>query len=251
MADRLSPAPEGKQPKPKAAPFKPGGKAAALPQPNFADLAPRTEAEPAVEQGIDLSGVPKIVMAAGRGKTGKTTLLRWISEASLAGGSGVILADIDPSNASYSLYFDDVARPDTDSFLRAIPSPSRCRPSPLRLERSARFMRPVRTPSLRLRMSSAPKPIRSPARRSTRFTRPALRSSTSSPLASPPRSKTQAGSVSKPCARAPSSARRRRLLLGRVHNRPDARRGLGAHDRGGDGRRTGSSERLGVPDGGQ
>jgi hypothetical protein len=115
MTDQPSPAPEEKRPKPKAAPFKPGAKAAALPQPNFADLAPRTEPEPAVEKGIDLSGKPKIVMAAGRGKTGKTTLLRWISEVSLARESGVILADIDPSNASYSLYFDEVARPDTDN----------------------------------------------------------------------------------------------------------------------------------------
>ncbi len=74
----------------------------------------KAEDEPPVIQGIDLSGQTKIVFAAGRGKTGKTTLLRWLTERSLLGGASVMLADIDPTNASFSSYFEDVARPDTD-----------------------------------------------------------------------------------------------------------------------------------------
>jgi hypothetical protein len=74
----------------------------------------KADDEPPVMSGIDLSGQTKIVFAAGRGKTGKTTLLRWLTERSLLGGASVMLADIDPTNASFSSYFEDVARPDTD-----------------------------------------------------------------------------------------------------------------------------------------
>lgn len=81
---------------------------------DFALFSPRAEAEPAIESGIDLSGKTKIVFAAGRGKTGKTTLLRWFAEISEARQGQAILADIDPSNASFSRYFHDVAKPPTD-----------------------------------------------------------------------------------------------------------------------------------------
>ena len=95
--------------------FKSGTRTKGLPYASVNDLAFQGEGEPAVEQGVDLTGQPKIVFAAGRGKTGKTTLLRWISEISLRRGASVILADVDPSNASYSLYFNEVARPGTDN----------------------------------------------------------------------------------------------------------------------------------------
>lgn len=72
------------------------------------------EGDPPVVQGVDLSGRPKIIIAAGRGKTGKTLLLRWLTERSLGAGASVMLADIDRTNASFSTFFDDVARPDTD-----------------------------------------------------------------------------------------------------------------------------------------
>ncbi len=78
-------------------------------------LMPQREPEPPIETGVDLSNEIKIVFAAGRGKTGKTTLLRWLTETSLRAGHSVLLADIDPSNASFSGYFADVARPDTDN----------------------------------------------------------------------------------------------------------------------------------------
>jgi len=75
---------------------------------------PEREAEPDIAHGIDLSGRAKIVMAAGRGKTGKTTLLRWIAEQSLEDGRTFLMADIDPTNASFAAYFEGVSRPRDD-----------------------------------------------------------------------------------------------------------------------------------------
>jgi hypothetical protein len=71
-------------------------------------------AAPKIEQGIDLTGMPKIVFAAGRGKTGKTTLLRWMTETALDRGSSVVLADIDPTNSSFASYFEGVEQPEVD-----------------------------------------------------------------------------------------------------------------------------------------
>lgn len=101
--------------KPNSTTFKPSAKPFTGKDVDFGTLAPQTESEPTTDQGVDLAGIPKIVFAAGRGKTGKTTLLRWIAETSFQRGSTPILADIDPSNASFSRYFDDVARPETDN----------------------------------------------------------------------------------------------------------------------------------------
>jgi hypothetical protein len=70
---------------------------------DVSDLLARQEPEPEIQKGTDLSGKTKIVFAAGRGKTGKTN------------GGSPILADVDPSNAAFSHYFSDVARPDTDT----------------------------------------------------------------------------------------------------------------------------------------
>jgi hypothetical protein len=95
-------------------PFTPGADRFEGKEIDFTGLAPHAEAEPEIENGIDLRGKTKILFAAGRGKTGKTTLLRWIAEMSEARKSQTILADIDPSNASFSRYFNDVARPATD-----------------------------------------------------------------------------------------------------------------------------------------
>jgi hypothetical protein len=70
--------------------------------------------EPTIEKGIDLTATPKIILAAGRGKTGKTTLLRWMTEIALERGSSVLLADIDPTNSSFASYFEGVERPEVD-----------------------------------------------------------------------------------------------------------------------------------------
>jgi len=114
MADRATQQSALKTASAKPASFSPGAPAYRGKDVDFGALAPQAEAEPTVIQGIDLAGKTKIVFAAGRGKTGKTTLLRWIAETSFQRGSTPILADIDPSNASFSRYFDDVARPETD-----------------------------------------------------------------------------------------------------------------------------------------
>ncbi len=65
--------------------------------------------EPA--QGIDLTGKPKIFFTLGRGARGKSTLLRYAAEATLAAGRPVIVADLDRTNATLASYFSDVIRP--------------------------------------------------------------------------------------------------------------------------------------------
>ncbi|WP_026440680.1 P-loop NTPase family protein [Acidocella facilis] len=98
-----------------ATPYSPSTVKFTGPRADIISLAPPREPEPAIEQGIDLTGRAKIIFAAGRGKTGKTTLLRWLTETSIRNGGAPILADVDPSNATFSAYFADVARPDTDN----------------------------------------------------------------------------------------------------------------------------------------
>jgi hypothetical protein len=103
-------APSSRKPKP---PFKPGAVAATTAA-SLAKLGPPIQDAPPVEQGIDLSGKPKIVFAAGRGKTGKTTLLRWWQEVSIRRGGDAVLADVDPTNATFSQYFEGVQRPEVE-----------------------------------------------------------------------------------------------------------------------------------------
>ncbi|HQT65726.1 MAG: hypothetical protein B7Z75_14700 [Acidocella sp. 20-57-95] len=98
-----------------ATPYRPSGIKFTGPRADIISLAPPKEPEPDIETGIDLTGRAKIIFAAGRGKTGKTTLLRWLTETSIRNGGAPILADVDPSNATFSAYFADVARPDTDN----------------------------------------------------------------------------------------------------------------------------------------
>ena len=70
---------------------------------------------PEPEQGIDLSGKPKVVCFIGRGKTGKTTTIRWMAERTIAAGREVLMADMDPTNDTFSKYLDGVARPSDPS----------------------------------------------------------------------------------------------------------------------------------------
>jgi hypothetical protein len=77
----------------------------------FAPTKAGDDIEPA--KGRDLAGKTKIIFVIGRGKTGKTTLLRWMAERALDLERPFLMADIDPTNASFSSYFSDVARPDT------------------------------------------------------------------------------------------------------------------------------------------
>lgn len=59
----------------------------------------------------DLSGKPKVWLTIGRGKTGKTTLIRYAAEQTAAAGRTVMLADMDRTNATLASYFEDVQRP--------------------------------------------------------------------------------------------------------------------------------------------
>ena len=114
--DKPKPAPAMNGGKPfGATPYRPNMTKFTGPRADVVSLAPPQEAEPEIGQGIDLAGQAKIIFAAGRGKTGKTTLLRWLTETSIRNGGAPILADVDPSNATFSAYFADVARPETDN----------------------------------------------------------------------------------------------------------------------------------------
>lgn len=72
----------------------------------------RQTAETDVVQGADLSAVLRVLLFAGRGKTGKTTAIRWMAERALAERRPFLMGDLDPTNASFSTYFKGVQRPD-------------------------------------------------------------------------------------------------------------------------------------------
>jgi hypothetical protein len=83
-----------------------------LPSVDVGAFAPRKQDDDIVpEQGTDLSDKPKLIFVIGRGKTGKTTFLRWVAENALERERPFLMADIDPTNASFSSYFPDVSRP--------------------------------------------------------------------------------------------------------------------------------------------
>jgi hypothetical protein len=65
----------------------------------------------AVKVGKDLSEKKKVIFWVGRGKTGKTTGIRWMAERALASGETMIMADMDATNDTFSRYFSKVARP--------------------------------------------------------------------------------------------------------------------------------------------
>ena len=65
----------------------------------------------AAPQGVDLAGKKKIIFWIGRGKTGKTTGIRWSAEAAILDGTTLLMADMDPTNDTFSKYIDNVARP--------------------------------------------------------------------------------------------------------------------------------------------
>ena len=96
----------------KTKPFvdQPGGPE--LPSVNIGEFAPhRPKDDVAPAKGADLGKPPKLIFVIGRGKTGKTTFLRWMAETALDAELPFLMADIDPTNASFSSYFADVARP--------------------------------------------------------------------------------------------------------------------------------------------
>jgi hypothetical protein len=59
----------------------------------------------------DLTGKPKVWLTIGRGKTGKTTLIRFLVEETMGAGRQVLIADVDRTNATLTSYFEGVQRP--------------------------------------------------------------------------------------------------------------------------------------------
>lgn len=105
-----SAAPTG--PKSRAVPFTDVPPAEQRPATDVGRFAPKKADDDVIaEKGMDLSGRPKIIFVIGRGKTGKTTLLRWMAEKALEADRAFLMADIDPTNASFSSYFPNVSRP--------------------------------------------------------------------------------------------------------------------------------------------
>jgi len=74
-----------------------------------ASAKPTSPIEPM--SGINLSDKKKIIFWIGRGKTGKTTGIRWSAEVAILAGHTLLMADMDPTNDTFSKYIDDVARP--------------------------------------------------------------------------------------------------------------------------------------------
>lgn len=98
--------------KKEAVPFRDAPAEAARPVTDVRGFAPQRVVDDVIPQeGMDLSDRPKVIFVIGRGKTGKTTLLRWMAERALDSGRAFLMADIDPTNASFSSYFPDVSRP--------------------------------------------------------------------------------------------------------------------------------------------
>jgi polynucleotide 5'-kinase involved in rRNA processing len=60
---------------------------------------------------VDLTGKPKVWLTIGRGKTGKTTLIRFLVEETIGAGRQVVIADVDRTNATLANYFVGVQRP--------------------------------------------------------------------------------------------------------------------------------------------
>lgn len=60
---------------------------------------------------VDLDDKPKIWLTIGRGKTGKTTLIRFLVEEAMNADRPVVIADVDRTNATLASYFDGVQRP--------------------------------------------------------------------------------------------------------------------------------------------
>jgi hypothetical protein len=81
------------------------------PELNILGASTKTAAPIEALPGIDLSGKKKIIFWIGRGKTGKTTGIRWSAEAAVLAGTALLMADMDPTNDTFSQYVANVARP--------------------------------------------------------------------------------------------------------------------------------------------
>jgi hypothetical protein len=62
-------------------------------------------------QTDDIASSPKMLLALGRGKTGKSTFIRYAAEYSISRGNLPVIADADRTNATLAAFFDKVERP--------------------------------------------------------------------------------------------------------------------------------------------
>ena len=69
------------------------------------------QVSPIVANRLDLSGKKKVICWVGRGKTGKTTGIRWLAEKAISKGTPLLMADLDVTNDTFSRYIKGVARP--------------------------------------------------------------------------------------------------------------------------------------------
>ena len=71
----------------------------------------RVAAPMRITSKLDLAAKQQVVFWVGRGKTGKTTGIRWLAETALARGAPLLMADMDTTNDTFSRYVENVARP--------------------------------------------------------------------------------------------------------------------------------------------
>jgi hypothetical protein len=80
--------------------------------PKRADVLEMDHAGDAPQQPADdIASGPKMLLALGRGKTGKSTFIRYAAERSISLGNLPVIADADRTNATLSAFFDKVERP--------------------------------------------------------------------------------------------------------------------------------------------
>ena len=83
---------------------------ATLPLPSATVTPTLVETPPA----LDLSGKRKVLFFIGRGRIGKTTLVRWMAEVMDEKGATAIVAAADPTNRTLRIFRDNIAEPDSE-----------------------------------------------------------------------------------------------------------------------------------------
>jgi hypothetical protein len=88
---------------------------AELPETPLADPRLTQEALPApsLASAVDLSGKPRVVMTFGAGRSGKSTLLRWVVERAIErdGETGAVLATVDAARPTLQRFFPSAIIP--------------------------------------------------------------------------------------------------------------------------------------------
>jgi len=75
-------------------------------------LASKIVTQPVIEIAPEQASLPKLVIAIGRGNTGKSAFFRWVVERDHLAGREVMIADADRTNATLPQFFAGVQRPE-------------------------------------------------------------------------------------------------------------------------------------------